>query len=173
MSFEDLAPKFGARSVPLRPPLALLGTDAASRSRADFEDDTDGTEVGQQKSEKKAGFIHVRVQQRNGRKCITTVQGLSDEVDPKKVIKAVKKARVPHARAHASPVSISPPRPRPCHAERAPRAWQAYCCNGTVVEDDEMGSVMQFQGDQRDNVINFLTQNGIVDKEKIKKHGMG
>ncbi len=36
-----------------------------------------------------------------------------------------------------------------------------------------MGSVMQFQGDQRDNVINFLTQNGIVDKEKIKKHGMG
>ena len=172
MSFEDLAPKFGARPALLRPPLALLGTDVASRSRADFEDDAEGTEVAP-KGDNKAGFVHVRVQQRNGRKCITTVQGLSDQVDPKKVIKAVKKARVPHARACASPIRISPPRARPCHAEHAPHAWQAYCCNGTVVEDDEMGSVMQFQGDQRDNVIKFLTSNEIVDMGKIKKHGMG
>ena len=172
MSFEDLAPKFGARPALLRPPLALLCTDVAARSRADFEDDAEGAEVAQ-KGDNKAGFVHVRVQQRNGRKCITTVQGLSDQVDPKKVIKAVKKARVPHARACASPIRTSPPRARPCHAEHAPRAWQAYCCNGTVVEDDEMGSVMQFQGDQRDNVIKFLTSNEIVDMGKIKKHGMG
>ena len=33
---------------------------------------------------------------------------------------------------------------------------QAHCCNGTIVEDAEMGQVLQFQGDQRDAVVNFL-----------------
>lgn len=36
--------------------------------------------------------IHIRVQQRNGRKCITTVQGLADDLDIKKIIRALKKA---------------------------------------------------------------------------------
>lgn len=35
--------------------------------------------------------IHVRVQQRNGRKCITTVQGLADDLDIKRIAKALKK----------------------------------------------------------------------------------
>ena len=35
--------------------------------------------------------IHIRVQQRNGRKCITTVQGLADDLDIKKLAKALKK----------------------------------------------------------------------------------
>ena len=35
--------------------------------------------------------IHIRVQQRNGRKCITTVQGLADDLDIKKIAKALKK----------------------------------------------------------------------------------
>mmetsp|Transcript_28451 Transcript_28451/g.65090 ORF Transcript_28451/g.65090 Transcript_28451/m.65090 type:complete len:123 (-) Transcript_28451:217-585(-) len=35
--------------------------------------------------------IHVRVQQRNGRKCITTVQGLADDLDIKRICKAFKK----------------------------------------------------------------------------------
>ena len=72
-----------------------------------------------------------------------------------------------------------------------------------VVEDDEMGQVLQFQGDQRDAVSKFLTQNGaraapggaaaaaarsdarasvrcmrvpvaeIVDPANVKKHGAG
>lgn len=29
-----------------------------------------------------------------------------------------------------------------------------------VVEDEEMGQVLQFQGDQRDAVAKFLTENG-------------
>merc|ERR1711979_121400 len=37
------------------------------------------------------GLIHVRIQQRNGRKTLTTVQGLSDELDLKKIVKACKK----------------------------------------------------------------------------------
>ena len=47
---------------------------------ADAEEDTgDNTKV------------HVRVQQRNGRKCITTIQGLADDLDIKRICKAFKK----------------------------------------------------------------------------------
>ena len=35
--------------------------------------------------------VHVRVQQRSGRKCITTVQGLADDLDLKRILKAFKK----------------------------------------------------------------------------------
>jgi len=72
-------------------------------------------------------LIHIRVQQRNGRKCITTVQGLDQQLDLKKISKTIKKA---------------------------------HCCNGSIVEDEDMGQVLQFQGDQRDAVMNFLTENG-------------
>ena len=35
--------------------------------------------------------VHVRVQQRNGRKCITTVAGLADDLDVARICKAFKK----------------------------------------------------------------------------------
>uniref|UniRef100_A0A7S2Y0G0 SUI1 domain-containing protein n=1 Tax=Fibrocapsa japonica TaxID=94617 RepID=A0A7S2Y0G0_9STRA len=35
--------------------------------------------------------VHVRVQQRNGRKCITLIEGLQDDLDLKKILKAFKK----------------------------------------------------------------------------------
>lgn len=35
--------------------------------------------------------MHVRVQQRNGRKSLTTVQGINPKVDLKKVVKGLKK----------------------------------------------------------------------------------
>ncbi|KAF5837890.1 translation factor Sui1-like protein [Dunaliella salina] len=38
-----------------------------------------------------AGYVHVRVQQRNGRKSLTTVQGLKAKFDYNKVLKALKK----------------------------------------------------------------------------------
>jgi translation initiation factor 1 len=37
------------------------------------------------------GKVHVRVQQRSGRKCITTVQGMADDLDLKRILKAMKK----------------------------------------------------------------------------------
>ncbi|KAK3242412.1 hypothetical protein CYMTET_47897 [Cymbomonas tetramitiformis] len=84
-------------------------------------------------------YIHVRVQQRNGRKSLTTVQGIQESFDYKKVLKAFKKQ---------------------------------FCCNGTVVEDVELGKVIQLQGDQRKNVHQFLVQEGIVkNKDLIKIHG--
>jgi translation initiation factor 1 len=35
--------------------------------------------------------VHVRVQQRNGRKCITTIAGIADDLDVKRICKAFKK----------------------------------------------------------------------------------
>ncbi|URD74733.1 Protein translation factor SUI1 [Musa troglodytarum] len=83
-------------------------------------------------------YVHVRVQQRNGRKCLTTVQGLKKEFSYNKILKDLKKE---------------------------------FCCNGTVVQDPELGQVIQLQGDQRKNVSSFLVQAGIVKKEHIKIHG--
>ncbi|KAI8466690.1 MAG: translation initiation factor SUI1 [Monoraphidium minutum] len=85
-----------------------------------------------------AEYVHIRIQQRNGRKSLTTVQGLNPSFDKKKVLKELKKV---------------------------------YCCNGNIVEDDELGQVIQLQGDQRKNVHLFLTQEGIVKKDLIKLHG--
>ncbi|GJN14839.1 hypothetical protein PR202_gb01704 [Eleusine coracana subsp. coracana] len=70
-------------------------------------------------------YVHVRIQQRNGRKSLTTVQGLKKEFSYNKILKDLKKE---------------------------------FCCNGTVVQDPELGQVIQLQGDQRKNVATFLVQ---------------
>lgn len=49
-----------------------------------FADASDNSATG-------SGKVHVRVQQRNGRKCITTLQGLADDLDTKRILKAFKK----------------------------------------------------------------------------------
>ncbi|XP_012434405.1 protein translation factor SUI1 homolog 2 [Gossypium raimondii] len=81
-------------------------------------------------------YVHIRIQQRNGRKSLTTVQGLKKEFSYNKILKDLKE----------------------------------FCCNGTVVQDPELGQVIQLQGDQRNNVSTFLVQAGIV-KDNIKIHG--
>ncbi|EYU27827.1 hypothetical protein ABFS83_13G120300 [Erythranthe nasuta] len=83
-------------------------------------------------------YVHIRIQQRNGRKSLTTVQGLKKEFSYTKILKDLKKE---------------------------------FCCNGTVVQDSELGQVIQLQGDQRKNVSTFLVQAGIVKKDHIKIHG--
>ncbi|PWA63552.1 translation factor [Artemisia annua] len=74
-------------------------------------------------------YVHIRIQQRNGRKSLTTVQGLKKEFSYNKILKDLKKE---------------------------------FCCNGTVVQDPELGKVIQLQGDQRKNVSTFLIQVMIV-----------
>ncbi|KAF8410693.1 hypothetical protein HHK36_003226 [Tetracentron sinense] len=54
-------------------------------------------------------YVHVRIQQRNGRKSLTTVQGLKKEFSYNKILKDLKKE---------------------------------FCCNGTVVQDPELGQVL-------------------------------
>ncbi|CAM6102706.1 unnamed protein product [Calypogeia fissa] len=83
-------------------------------------------------------YVHVRIQQRNGRKSLTTVQGLKKEFNHNKILKDFKKE---------------------------------FCCNGSVMQDPELGQVIQLQGDQRKNVSHFLAQAGIVKKDHIKIHG--
>ncbi|XP_045146766.1 eukaryotic translation initiation factor 1-like [Echinops telfairi] len=39
-------------------------------------------------------YIHIRIQQRNGRKTLTTVQGIADDYDKQKLVKAFKKTFV-------------------------------------------------------------------------------
>jgi len=92
----------------------------------------DSQDVGSQ-----ADYIHIRIQQRNGRKTLTTLQGLPKVYDAKKLLKAFKKE---------------------------------FACNGTLVDDEKMGQVIQLQGDQRVKISSFLTDNGI-DKSTIKVHG--
>ena len=104
------------------------------------------------------------LQQRNGRKTLTTVQGLPEKYDPKKLLKAMKKE---------------------------------FACNGTVVSsadsDDEdaegagagaddakagakdggaakpnFGQILQFQGDQRTAVKEFLVKAGLYSEKEAK-----
>jgi len=106
---------------------------------ADFDEEDVGSSTEKFKSAKsaQAEVIHIRIQQRNGRKTLTTIQGLPKEFDPKKVLKAAKKE---------------------------------FACNGSVVEDEEYGSVIQLQGDQRNAIKKLLTDEGVADKD-VKVHG--
>merc|ERR1712168_822524 len=82
--------------------------------------------------------IHIRIQQRNGRKTITTLQGIEEKYDQKKLAKAFKKE---------------------------------FNCNGTVVDDEQYGEVIQLSGDQRNNIQSFLVDCNICKKESIVVHG--
>merc|ERR1711967_113582 len=89
---------------------------------AEAEDNQPDTKKGAQ------DYIHIRIQQRNGRKTLTTVQGLQKK----------------------------------------------FACNGTIVNDTEMGEVIQLQGDQRKDVQEFLVdkKEGLeLDAKTIKVHG--
>ncbi|XP_044504935.1 protein translation factor SUI1 homolog 2-like [Mangifera indica] len=86
----------------------------------------------------KGGYVHLRIQKRNRRKSITTIEGLNENFGYSKILKDLKKE---------------------------------LCCNGNVVQDKNLGKVIQLQGDQRANVINFLVKEMLADKNQIKVHG--
>ena len=48
---------------------------------------------------------------------------------------------------------------------------QEFACNGTLVDDEEAGQVIQLQGDQRLKIQSFLTEEGIAARNTIKVHG--
>jgi len=84
-------------------------------------------------------IVHIRLQQRNGRKSLTIIQGLDESIDFGKVIKFFKKY---------------------------------FCCNGCIVKDAQLGIVIQLQGDQRENVRNFLINKEISGINFITIHGI-
>jgi translation initiation factor 1 len=65
---------------------------------------------------------------------LTTVQGVPAEYDLKRILKALKKVLI-------SEISL----------------FQDFACNGTVVKSEELGEVIQLQGDQRNKVFEFLS----------------
>lgn len=81
---------------------------------------------------------NIRVQQRNGKKFITTIQGLATDLNIKKLLKAFKRN---------------------------------FKCNGAIIEDPELGNIIQLQGDQRQNVRDFLIDEEINEKDAIVIHG--
>lgn len=83
--------------------------------------------------------VHIRIQQRNGRKSLTIVQGLPKNLNMKKVLQYFKKA---------------------------------FCCNGTIVTDETHGNILQLTGDQRKVVSEFLVEQKICPKDKVKIHGV-
>jgi translation initiation factor 1 len=50
-----------------------------------------------------------------------------------------------------------------------------FNCNGSVVKDEKMGEIIQLQGDQRDNVKEWLIKNEILSQkeatERLVVHG--
>lgn len=93
---------------------------------------------GDNKDSKSQENIHIRIQQRNGRKTLTTVTGLPKEFDLKRILKVLKKE---------------------------------FATNGTIVDDDEVGQVIQFQGDQRQKIHDFIVNDLDIKKDKVKIHG--
>ena len=106
---------------------------------ADVGDELAPKELAEEtkKTSQANSYVHIRIQQRNGRKTLTTLQGLPKEYDPKKLLKAFKKE---------------------------------FACNGTLVDDEELGQVIQLQGDQRQKISMFLIEEGIP-KQDVKVHG--
>lgn len=90
------------------------------------------------KSKVKASQVHIRNQQRNGRKSLTTIQGLADDLDLVKILKVMRKM---------------------------------FSTNGTILKDDEMGEIIQLQGDRRKDAHDFLVKYNICGKDEIKVHG--
>jgi translation initiation factor 1 len=80
--------------------------------------------------------LHVRIQKRNGKKCITTAQGFEEDLDVKRICKAMRKQ---------------------------------FNCNGNVIQDEENGEVLQLQGDQRDNVRQWLIDNEVFNKNEVDR----
>jgi len=95
-------------------------------------------DTGGDDSQTSKDAVHIRIQQRNGRKTLTTVQGINPKFDRNKLLKTWKKT---------------------------------FACNGTVVVDEDLGEVVQLQGDQRLKVQAFLIDEKISKKEMIKIHG--
>ena len=46
-------------------------------------------------------------------------------------------------------------------------------CNGTVVDDEKMGQVIQLQGDKREEFKKFIVENELAEANTIKVHGHG
>jgi len=83
-------------------------------------------------------IVHIRTKQRSGKKSTTIIEGLAEDLDLPKILKALKKT---------------------------------LNTNGSVLEDEEFGGIINIQGDQRTAVAQFLCKYHICEPDEIKIHG--
>ena len=101
------------------------------------------------------GLVHIRIQQRNGRKTLTTVQGLSSEYDFKKIVKVAKKEFA-------------------CNGTVVEHSEYGEVIQLQVNTDHKEESLLLIflsQGDQRENICRLLVDCGLVKSEQLKVHG--
>merc|ERR1712087_252001 len=87
---------------------------------------------------KTESMVHIRYQQRSGRKGVTTVAGLPRTIEFKPLAKRMKKK------------------------------WST---NATLMDCEEMGMVIQLQGDLRHEIGVFVVKEGLVEKAQVRVHG--
>jgi len=76
---------------------------------------------------------HIRIQQRNGKKAITTLEGLEEDLDTKRICKYMRKS---------------------------------FNCNGNVKKGAFDEEIIQLQGDQRENIKQWLLDQQIIEKHE-------
>ena len=100
--------------------------------------DDDATDNDEQITLKNADtIVHLRVQQRNGKKMITTVEGLADYIEKDKMEKL---KRYFMKQAH---------------------------CSATIIHDEEFGPIIQLQGDHRMLVREILLKENITKRIEV------
>ncbi|KAI4945242.1 hypothetical protein J4E86_009128 [Alternaria arbusti] len=80
-------------SIPNYPPPTRALTDCrmSIENLKTFDPFAEADEDTGQVKQTQQDYIHIRIQQRNGRKTLTTVQGLPKKFDQKKILKVIKK----------------------------------------------------------------------------------
>ncbi|CAN9090395.1 unnamed protein product [Alternaria alternata] len=71
------------------PPVDFMTTDI--QNLKSFDPFAEADDAGGEVKSTQQNYIHIRIQQRNGRKTLTTVQGLPKKFDQKKILKVIKK----------------------------------------------------------------------------------
>ncbi|KAH9868257.1 hypothetical protein J1614_007329 [Plenodomus biglobosus] len=78
------------RTIP-HPPAHPTSSRMSIENLKTFDPFAEADEDTGQVKQSQQDYIHIRIQQRNGRKTLTTVQGLPKKFDQKKILKVIKK----------------------------------------------------------------------------------
>lgn len=87
---------------------------------------------------KQKSTVHIRAQQRTAIRYITTVQGLSSDLDFKQILKMMRKK---------------------------------FATNGTIIENQNLGKIIQLQGDVRVKAKELLVEQKICEESQVNVHG--
>jgi len=91
--------------------------------------------------------VHIRIQQRNGKKSITTIQGMMDSDGKPYKLKSSELDKI------------------------STGMKKKFSCGGKVLDNEDYGIVIQLQGDQRINVKEYLMEKYNYKNDEIVIHG--